>query len=518
MPDASLATARPRRSQRMMRGLLSLPPANTPAPTRPPAGRWDLLIIACLILAFLPLYLRGLGRPLANSDEAVYAELARGMARTGDWATPRWQDRPVFNRPPASIWPLALAMKVAGPVPAVVHTVGAVQALGIVLLVYALGALLWTRPTGLLAALLTGSATLHLLYARTVVADNLLVIWTLVSLVAWELGRRRRRWLLLWGLCLGLALLTKQILGFLPLIAPLADLLGRRRLDRRQVGVALVLGLALAGLWLLAETLRFGPAFLREHLWQNVWERARVPVIEQTSPSFYLRMLLALESPLIMLSLLGMVVLVLSRSFLLPLWGVGCLLVLTISATRFNYYALLAYPALTCSMAVVLVWLSPAAARPRPLPWLRTALPWLVVALWFAVHVVKPGVLRPLRPMDPEPGWLAERMGRVSQPDDLLFLVGLNPYSARYYADRRTIQLVPRRTSATVSTAVLEAERWPTDDVAATLRTQARWFAIVRKDQVSLLRGIENLKVVAQTPSMVLLTPLDAGPRLDAAP
>jgi 4-amino-4-deoxy-L-arabinose transferase-like glycosyltransferase len=487
--------------------LFSIPSDSAPdSPPRSSARRWDALIVVCLILAFLPLTLRGYDRPLGNGDEAVYAELARGMARTGDWATPRWQGRPVFNRPPASIWPLALAMKVAGPGPGVVHAVGAMQAMAIVLLVYALAALLWTRPTGLLAALLTGSATLHLLYARTVVADNLLVFFTLAAFLAWEMGRRQRGWLLLWGLCLGLALLTKQLLGFLPLAAPLADLLGRRRMDLRRAGLGLLLGLALAGLWLLTETLRFGPTFLREHLWLNVWERACVPMIERTTPSFYLRMLLALESPLILLSLLGMIVLVRSRAFLLPLWGLGCLLALSLSATRFNYYALLFTPALACSMAVVLMWLTPAAPWPRPLPWLRLALPWVVLGLWLAVHITKPGVLRPMVPMDPEPGWLAEQMGRVSQPDDPLFLVGLNPYSARYYADRRTIQLVRRPSSAAVSTTVLEAERWPTDDVSATLQTQPRWYAIVRKDQTGLLRGLENLSLIAQTPSMVLLS------------
>jgi 4-amino-4-deoxy-L-arabinose transferase-like glycosyltransferase len=393
-------------------------------------------------------------------------------------------------------------MKAAGSTPSVVHVVGAVQALGIVLLVYALSAMLWTRSTGLMAALFAGSATLHLLYARTVVADNLLCLLTLASFVAWELARNRRRWLLLWGLCLGLALLTKQVLGFLPLIAPLADVLGRRPLPRRPVGLAVALGLAMVGLWLTIETLSFGSGFLREHLLLNVWQRAHVPMIERTTPAFYLRMLVALETPLILLSLLGMVRLILARAFLLPLWGLGCLLVLSLSATRFNYYALLFYPALACAMAALLDWLSPASPR----PWIRLGMPWLVLALWVGAHLTQPGVLRPMAPMDPEPGWLAEQMGRQSQPDDPLFLVGMNSYSARYYADRHTIQLVSRRASSKVSTAVLEAERWPVDDVAATLRAQPRWYAIIRKDQLSLLRGLEPVRQVAETPSLVLLS------------
>jgi hypothetical protein len=300
--------------------------------------------------------------------------------------------------------------------------------------------------------------------------------------------------------------LTKQVLGFLPIIAPLADVLGRRPLDRRPVGLAGALGLAMVGLWLTIETLSFGSGFLRDHLLLNVWQRAQVPMLERTTPSFYGRMLLALETPLILLSLLGMVRLALARAFLLPLWGLGCLLVLSLSATRFNYYALLAYPALACAMAALLAWLSPPSPWPRPLPWLRLGLPWLVLALWVGAHLTKPGVLRPMAPMDPEPGWLAEQMGRQSQPNDPLFLVGLNPYSARFYADRHTVQLVSRRSPSKVSTAVLEAERWPVDDVASTLRAQPQWYVIIRKDQLSLLRGLEPVRQIAQTPSLVLLS------------
>ena len=465
----------------------------------------DIIVVAGLLLVLLPLYLRDVGRPLGNGDEAVYAELARGMARGGDWLTARWQGRPVFNRPPASIWPLALAAKVAGTGEPVVHAVGAGEAVVIVVLVYVLGTLLWTRSIGLLAALLSGTATLHLIYARTVVADNLLCIFMLMSFIAWEMGRRRRVWTILWGVSLGFALLTKQAVGLLPLAAPAADLLGRRPVDRRGLTLALATGLALAGLWLGVETWRFGPPFLREHLLLNVLDRARAPMIEQTTASFYVRMLLALETPLILLSLLGMLVLVGRRLFLVPLWGLGSLLVFSVSATRFNYYALTAYPALALAMAVLLLRTWPLAPSTPLMRILRVVLPWLALGLWTFVHLPMPGFLHAQSPMDPEPGWLAHIMGQVSGPDDPLFVIGLNPYSARYYADRRTIQLVARASSGAVSTAILEAERWPVDDVAGTLRRQACWFAILRNDRTYLLRDLGNVRLVARTPSLVLV-------------
>jgi hypothetical protein len=120
-----------------------------------------------------------------------------------------------------------------------------------------------------------------------------------------------------------------------------------------------------------------------------------------------------------------------------------------------------------------------------------------------------PGFLRAQPPMDPEPGWLARTMGQVSAPGDPLFLVGINPYSPRFYADRHTVQLVARTSAKAVSTAVLEAERWLVDDVAATLRQQPRWFAILRKDQAVLLRGLENARMVDQTSSLVLVSNQD---------
>lgn len=477
-------------------------PSGQTAQRRACERRTTLVAVAALVLAFLPLYLRGLDRPLGNGDEAVYAELARSMAEGGDWLTPRWQGRPVFNRPPASLWPLALTMKVAGTGEAVVHAAGAVEATAIVVLVFLLGSLLWTRPLGIVAALLCGTSSLQLLYARTVVADSLLVIFGLASFVAWELGRKRKGWLVVWGVALALALLTKQVVGLLPLAAPVADLLCRRRWDRRGFVLGLGIGIGLWTAWLGIETSRFGVTFLHDHLLANVFERARTPMLEKTAPWFYLQMLLALETPLALLSVLGMVLLIARREYLVPLWGMGTLLVFSVAATRFNYYALVAYPALALATATAL--LRAAALPVRAV----VALPWVTLAVWIAVHVPMPGFLRPLAPMDPEPGWLAQQMKGISRAEDPLFLVGLNPYSARYYSKRRTIQLVARR-AATVSTAVLEAERWPADDVSTVLREQARWFAIVRKDQIALLRALGTVRLIGQTPALALVTNLD---------
>src|SRR5688572_9799814 len=75
--------------------------------------RTDLLI---LILFFGALNLFALGRlPLANPDEARYAEIAREMSVRGDWVTPTLNDTRYFEKPPLVYWLVGLARAVFGP-------------------------------------------------------------------------------------------------------------------------------------------------------------------------------------------------------------------------------------------------------------------------------------------------------------------------------------------------------------------------------------------------------------------
>src|SRR6266404_4263728 len=61
-----------------------------------------------LLLAFT-LYFLGLGAVgLVGPDEPRYADVARGMLRTGDYVTPRLFGSPWFEKPPLYYWLAAL--------------------------------------------------------------------------------------------------------------------------------------------------------------------------------------------------------------------------------------------------------------------------------------------------------------------------------------------------------------------------------------------------------------------------
>ncbi len=450
-------------------------------------------LAAGLFVLFLALYLRGLDRPMANGDEAIYAELGRSMVESGDWLTPRWQDKPVWNRPPGSVWPIAIAMKLVGPHAWVVRLAGAIEAAVVVVLVFFLGRRRRDLRYGLLAAVLFGSSTLVLLYARSMVAEWVLLIGLLGALLCWERGRDDPRWLLGWGTLLGFCLLAKQVVGAVPLVACLADLAARRRIAWRWLGSGCLVAAVLWGGWLAVETRRFGPTFLHQHLVVNVLERGQVAMLERTGPTYYLQMLWVLEGPLVLLSLLGLLLALWRRDFLPALWGLGTLLLFSLSATRFNYYALLAYPALALAAASLL------AEAKRG--WLSAP----VVLAWAVVHLAMPGGSRPLRVEDIELGELAEIMGRVSLPDDPLIALGLNPYSARFYSHRKTTQLVSRD-KGPLSVGVLESDRVQASDVAGYLAQLPRWFAIVKVEDAPRLAGLSQVFVVASSGRYLLTT------------
>jgi hypothetical protein len=96
-------------------------------------------------------------------------------------------------------------------------------------------------------------------------------------------------------------------------------------------------------------------------------------------------------------------------------------------ASRYDYYALPAYPALALMTAGALVdvrrWLAPPA-----------------IALWAALHLAAT-YLAPPDVADPDSGELA-RAAAAMPAEQPLYVVDQVPYSARWYAQRRTVQIV----------------------------------------------------------------------------
>jgi 4-amino-4-deoxy-L-arabinose transferase-like glycosyltransferase len=72
---------------------------------------WLLLILVTLYVSYFS-HLGVIG--LVGPDEPRYAWIARAMAETGDWVTPRLYGKPWFEKPPLYYWGAALSFKLFG--------------------------------------------------------------------------------------------------------------------------------------------------------------------------------------------------------------------------------------------------------------------------------------------------------------------------------------------------------------------------------------------------------------------
>jgi len=110
----------------------------TTSPRKPwakSAGRigWALLILTTLYVSYFS-HLGAIG--FVGPDEPRYAWIARDMAETGDWVTPRLYGKPWFEKPPLYYWGAAVGFKLFGVSEAAARLPSAISAL---LLTLALG-------------------------------------------------------------------------------------------------------------------------------------------------------------------------------------------------------------------------------------------------------------------------------------------------------------------------------------------------------------------------------------------
>jgi 4-amino-4-deoxy-L-arabinose transferase-like glycosyltransferase len=87
---------------------------------------WAVLILATLYVCYFS-HLGAIG--FVGPDEPRYAWIARDMAETGDWVTPRLYGKPWFEKPPLFYWGAALSFKLFGVSEAAARLPSAISAL-----------------------------------------------------------------------------------------------------------------------------------------------------------------------------------------------------------------------------------------------------------------------------------------------------------------------------------------------------------------------------------------------------
>jgi len=234
------------------------------------------LFIALSILWFATLDARRLVHP----DEGRYAEIAREMAATGDWVTPRLNGLKYFEKPPLQYWVTAAAYRVFGVHEWTARLWPALAGFLGVLTLGAAGYALGGVTLGAYAGVVLATTLWHAGIAQIVTLDSGLSFFLALGFSALVIAQRaetpanaRRTWMWVASAALAGATLSKGLIG---IVLPGGALVVYTALTRdfaiwRRLHLAssLVVYLALTAPWFIAvarandEFVRF--FFIHEH-------------------------------------------------------------------------------------------------------------------------------------------------------------------------------------------------------------------------------------------------------------
>ncbi|HZS42446.1 MAG TPA: glycosyltransferase family 39 protein [Polyangia bacterium] len=466
-------------------------------------------IFVAMIAIATPLLLVGTGgQAIHEGDEAIYAEMAREMADSGRVGELTWQGQPQFPRPPMTVWILAGARKIfSWPDERAVRWPLALFAALEVALVFLLGAALWRPQLGVVAAGALLASDLFVGYARYLESEPFLCVFVVGAFVCWEAARTRPRLIYGWGALLGCALMTKQLVGALPLLAPIVDRLARDegRIPARLVWRGAIAAAVVALPWHVYATAKFGRAFLDSYLLRNVLERSTAVLLHQTRATFYLRELWRSEGALVILAaaaigcaLIGAIRKRARADLLIASWALGVLAIFSAARSRYDHYLLLAYPAMALAIG--------AACGKLPL---RPSVRAVVAAAYLGTAALAhwPRNLAGFSG-EAELRDLARVASQRYHAPARLYTYNLHGYAARYYATLDVTTLLESaedfRLAQELQRAGMPCPVEPAPELAAALAQRPRPFALLMpRARAELVRGVA-LTPLAATPHYLL--------------
>ncbi|MBD2453784.1 glycosyltransferase family 39 protein [Nostoc sp. FACHB-87] len=260
-----------------------------------------------LLIGALLLWLLCLGNsPLRDWDEGTVAQVAREIWRAAfgslHWLYPTLGGEPYHNKPPLMHLLIAWCYSLGGVNEWTTRLPGALlTALGVPLL-YLVGILLFNDSLPALFAAFVYLTTLPVVrHGRLAMLDGASITFFLLLLFCLLKSRQQKPWALGVGFCLGLITLTKGMLVLL--LGGIAGLFILASsplivLNNPYLWAGIVLGIAPAIAWYIAQWQHYGSNFFQINLQAQTFDRISQPVEGNTgAPWYYLIELLKYAFP-----------------------------------------------------------------------------------------------------------------------------------------------------------------------------------------------------------------------------
>jgi 4-amino-4-deoxy-L-arabinose transferase-like glycosyltransferase len=281
---------------------------------RPPglatvASMERLRSLVILVLAALVLFTARMGDlSLASLEDAFYAREAVEMARSGRIYTVTWNGMPTHQHPPLHLWLVARAFDALGERDLAARLPTVLLALGTLVLTWRIGVFTVGRAAAVAAIACLLATPIFVDNARRLMMEVPLTFWITATVWVYLEARGRPRWQIALAVPLGAAILTKSVLGLMPLAALVGVLASeelRAPLRRPWVWIGLALGLLLGASWIGHQWWTQGSGAVASHFLAHVVRRS-TRSFSLAALYAYPLILLKFYQPLIVPALVGL--------------------------------------------------------------------------------------------------------------------------------------------------------------------------------------------------------------------
>ena len=281
-------------------------------------------------------------------DDCFYARKGVEMSQRGAIFSVTWNYLPNHQNPPLQFWLLGRNFALLGPNDFAARLPGALMALGILLIAYRIGTLTVGQRATLVGVGLLLVTNIFIQNARRCMLEIPTCFWICATMLLWLESLRRPRLSLLAGVSLAAGILTKSLLGLMPLLVLagwliLPQLRGLRRSPWLWGGI--VLGLVGGASWPVQQGLTQGWSVIHAHFFGEIGSRAAQGFEPLAVLLAYPRIMLTELQPVVLPGLIGVVLAARNwwrdraeRMILLVVWIVAPLALYSFSSARSARY------------------------------------------------------------------------------------------------------------------------------------------------------------------------------------
>ena len=409
------------------------------------------LELGVLLIAALAVYAANpFGILLRAVDDCFWARRGVEIARTPGLFNLRWEGGVDWEYAPLQCWLLGRSFAIFGENDLAARLPSILFAIGTLLIVYRIGTR-WLNPGAAVCAVALLAVSPYFLdNARGCMTEMALTFWVSLALLVFLEGLDRPVLHALFAIPLAAALMTKSIMGLLPLgvlaVSALVSPALRRPWTSAWFATGVVLGILLGASWFVAQAILVGAWTIRAHLEAYIGTRAMKPLGLVQHLIGYPVFLLERFQPLILPAVAGVVMIArrLRRErdpgrLLILAWIVVPLIALSIPGTQARRWLFPLFPPLALCAGYAIESLAPRASW-----WIRRVVApaaLVAAAVWFWVS--PPPFLYPSDPaLVQHRAWFQSRI----REDEALTYLGpelsywplANPF---LYYDERVLQL-----------------------------------------------------------------------------